>query len=514
MTRNAIPLWKRGASKPAAPVFGHRNSYLLAAPPAILAGFAAVAIAARGQIWLPFAFLSILAIYGLILSNWRLGIYALVAFLPFAGLPTILLYTAPPAATLLLKDLLFVVPVYLGFVWEYVKRSPKPFLFPGAPTIPLAALTVMLILQFFNPALGNLLVGLIGFKVWLFYIPLLFLGYQFVDSQQRLLRLAQVMLLAGLIPVLIGIVEAILIYSRRAELVYSLYGPAAYAVTQGFTAFTIGLGQSLVRIPSTFTSSLQYITFLYSLLPIAYGLWLSTAQSRQPRSWAYLIGLGLVVIAALTSGVRAAFVLVPLYFMLVILLSGNLRQVWKPLLALAAGFVLIAAMVNVSLGDLFNFISQVTQLYAGTDDVSILNQFNRALDITWIGLGPGMSTTPARYAFPSADDASVLAVIENYYGKAIVEIGVLGLVLLVLLFAQIVLTGFKSLARVQDRVRRPFAVGMLAFLLLELIYLFKGSILDFDPTNVLFWLYAGILLKLPHLEEPLTQKPEPSPDET
>jgi hypothetical protein len=36
----------------------------------------------------------------------------------------------------------------------------------------------------------------------------------------------------------------------------------------------------------------------------------------------------------------------------------------------------------------------------------------------------------------------------------------------------------------------------------------KGSVLDYDPLNVYFWLFAGMLVKLPQLEaagvQPLT----------
>ena len=36
----------------------------------------------------------------------------------------------------------------------------------------------------------------------------------------------------------------------------------------------------------------------------------------------------------------------------------------------------------------------------------------------------------------------------------------------------------------------------------SLVYAVKGQYLDLDPLNVYFWLFAGMLFKLPALEDP------------
>jgi len=72
--------------------------------------------------------------------------------------------------------------------------------FPGAPVGLLAVLAGLIIIQFFNPQLINWLVGLIGLKVWLFYIPLYFLGYHLIDSSDELMRMAKCCWLSQLFP--------------------------------------------------------------------------------------------------------------------------------------------------------------------------------------------------------------------------------------------------------------------------------------------------------------------------
>src|SRR5438132_2117725 len=62
------------------------------------------------------------------LHNWRWSVYGLLAYMPFSGIPILL---GLPNATLaaLLKDLLFVLPAYMGFV---LQRRRRGISFPGS----------------------------------------------------------------------------------------------------------------------------------------------------------------------------------------------------------------------------------------------------------------------------------------------------------------------------------------------------------------------------------------------
>jgi len=54
-------------------------------------------------------------------------------------------------------------------------------------------------------------------------------------------------------------------------------------------------------------------------------------------------------------------------------------------------------------------------------------------------------------------------------------------------------------AGVRDRRLRSCSAAFLAFLVIMMVHSLKGWQIDIDPVNVYFWLYAGILLKLPRL---------------
>jgi hypothetical protein len=448
------------------------------------------------------AFWSLVAVavfaYGIVLARWQRGIIGLILYLPFAGLATVWSYPAPPIV-LLAKDLFLVVPTYLSFsFWFWKSRRgsllPKSFSFA-----PLVGLVFLLILHLANPSLTNPVVGLIGLKVWLFYVPLCVLTYHLVDSSGDLISLFKVMAAVGSIPAIVGLVQAVLVYSGNEELAYGLYGSAAGIVTQGYARFEGAGGQGLVRVASTFSFPMQYLSFLITLLPVNYSLW------RTTRRTLYLWTLSITVVAAILSGLRSAFVLIPAYFLLILLFEGNLRRLVKPLAVFAIllpfAFISLVWLLGSSTETLTGFIRDVVAIYAGTDEGSMIGELRRASEATWFGMGTGMGTGPARYATLVSDafaDSDLIS-IESFYAKCILEIGIPGLVVVLLIFGKVVLRGYAGFLHLRFTFFHPVAASLLSTMLLICVYLFKGSFIDYDPLNVYFWIFAGILMKLPTL---------------
>jgi len=497
-------MWHNSLRSPYPSITPHLSIWICVfALMAIVSGW----LTTQGLYWVPLVLLGALVWLSVLVPHWKWAVYGLLAYLPFAGLPTILLYPAP-RVTLLIKDLLFVIPAYLGFMlwWQTRNRRNTPVLSPTGLTGPLAVLGSMLFIQFFNPKLVNPLVGLIGLKVWLFYVPLFFLGYHLVDSSERLFQIAKLMLFVALAPVLVGIVQAVLVYSGHSELAYSFYGPAAAAVTQNFATLGVDcvMGRNcsamIVRTPSIFTFVTQYWLFLFAMYPVGYAMWVRANLSKNKSSLWYLMLLGLIVIAAVSSGSRAALALTPLYFLLVAIMAGKWRHIWKPMVLIAACFVVMAGLLGVRADILIDYTSAVVAEYVGR--AGVMSEHIRALNTTWLGSGVGMSTGPARYALTPGTAASQLVWLESFYAKTIVELGVPGLIMVLVLLAWLLLSGYRHLVRLKDPILRTFAAALLALLLVTVIYLAKGAFLDYDPLNVYFWLFAGILMKLPRLETP------------
>jgi hypothetical protein len=426
----------------------------------------------------------------LVLTSWRRATLAAVVYVPFAGAVTLALSSS--AVALLFKDLLFLAPAYVLFGLALTRRTESLKGLPRAPGLFMAALALVALVQSLNPGVTDPLVALIGLKVWLFYLPLLFLGFALLRDRQDLLRLLRVLTVIALIPCAIGIAQLVfaLVVGYRPAM-ETIYGDAAEHVTQRFTQFEVGEAGFLARFPSTFTFVTQYFGFTMAMMAPAYAL---TRFDRSPH-WRALgrVALLLAIVAALSCGARSAFIYVPLMLGLIALIDSR----GGGALATAAATITVLATALIALGvdihALLGTVSELTWTYAsdvayGTLAGAIAN---------WpLGEGTGMNTGPARYAF--ADPAAFRA-LENYYAKAVREFGILGLLVIAGLFASLLKSGFAARAQLTEARLRSVAAALLAFLVTIVLNSLKGWQIDLDPVNVYFWLFAGVLLKLPAL---------------
>ena len=447
----------------------------------------AVLIAAGAA--LPVAAVLILGVATLIgVQSWRLSVLLALAYLPVEGVLWVALYphTAPAA---LAKDFLFVIPAYIGFFGSCMK-SQRNFDFPGFPLLPVVLLAGLVVVEIFNPLLSRMLVGLVGAKVWLFYIPMAFLGYHLVRNRSDLDRLLKVMCLIAIIPAVVGIAEAVLYYTGHTSFVYSLYGSAASAATQQFASISVG-GAGFRRVPSTFSFVAQYYIFMTAMVAFGYAWWRRAAAGSWDRRWRLLVWL-LFLVADLTSGARGALAFVPLMMIAILLIDGRLGVSSIGIIAaLGAGLALMIALVGASatgtVSDLFvNARNQFHSVFiTGLRDAS---------HHIFLGSGTGSDTNAARYvsgAFSAAGGWQ-----ESYLAKAILELGIVGLALVATVFGSIIVRGLRIRRRLRDPGLIAMASAILGLMIWGIAYTVKAQYLDFDPLNMYFWLFTGVLFKL------------------
>lgn len=431
------------------------------------------------------------------MADWRRMTYALLIFLPFSGLPILAARassgsSAAALASLLLKDALFVGPIYIGFAVHQI-RMRRPLAFPAAPTLTLALLAVLVVGQMLNPSVPNALTALIGAKVWLLYMPMLFVGYHLLRDTKDLERLLKVMTLSALLPALLGLVEAVLFYTGHEHAVLNLYGQGAAAATQDFAGLAYGAeGRVLRRVPSTFTFFVQYFGFLLVISAVSWAWWrgflYETGRRRLGAAmWA------LIVLAAFLSGSRNAYLAIPLVLALTIFLGRRAlpRRRGVRLSALTAA---ATGAVLLGLGLLQTVFHLVTISLTGL----LLPALDKVATGPLIGgLGTGTNTLAARIT-----DASLLDTrVESWLLKGLVELGIVGLVLVVALLAQILSRTIRSHLRLRDHRLVVVSSALLALLLVLVLNTLKGFTLDLDPVNVYFWLLVGVMAKLPLLDQ-------------
>jgi hypothetical protein len=441
------------------------------------------------------------------LRNWRLAVVGLLVYIPVSGIAIDATYgdRFERALAVLAKDFVFVLPAYAGFlVWTWRRRDRIEF--PGAPVMLVFALAAVVVAQAFNPALPKSLVGLVGVKVWLFYVPLVWLGYHLVRTREELFKLFGLLSVTALVPAVIGLGEASLIYGGHSDDVYRLYGDAAAAVTQGYVGLELPGGGNLRRIPSTFSSFYQYYLFLAVMLGVAYAWWRGREWSR--RMSVVAGGIWVVLLAAsFLTGVRAAFFMTPVLLALILVLEGRTALRFAALRLVPAA-ILVLAVITLLPGT--HLVAVWTEVFdVGRQEFwdVLVNSGREAVSLTTFGLGSGIDSVSARYAFSNDEDWQqfIYPVLgrwhESWYVKTWLELGVLGVATVLALFGTMLVRGVRGHLRIRDPGLRVASAVCVAVVAWAIVYAIKGQYLDLDPLNVYFWLFAGLMLRMPSLEE-------------
>ena len=116
-----------------------------------------------------------------ILRNWRTGFYFFLVWLLFEDLAR--KYMNNGLALFFGKDILAAltyISLYAAIRRGREKTFRPPFL------MPLAIFVWLGVIQIFNPNSPSILYGLLGFKVYFYYIPLLWVGYALIRNDEDL----------------------------------------------------------------------------------------------------------------------------------------------------------------------------------------------------------------------------------------------------------------------------------------------------------------------------------------
>jgi hypothetical protein len=454
-------------------------------------------------LWLIIAGAPILfALWFVIFMRWTRGIELLLLYMPFAGAVT--LWLAPNPAPLLFKDFMFVIPLYLA-VAVINPQALRHATIPPVLTALAATFAIIVLLQLFNPRLPKLMVGLIGAKVWLFYLPMLYVGAAALRQPGGLVRILRLMTVVSVVPFVVGLTQYALAntmgYSEAIEL---FYGAAAQGATQGYSQFDFGA--ALYRIPSTFTFVAQYSGYCLAMIAVTYAL----TRLDPNRHWrVFARGVfALAIVAGLLSGARGNFVFIPFLLALIYVLDARITGGVAALVLLPAFLLAVLWFAGYDPLEIFG----ATQTLMGDYSAGlVLPSLTESVQKFPMGLGTGMNTGPARYVLSPAELSAISAFgYESYYAKAVVELGIPGFFVVLALFAAVIFYGFKAHLAVRDRRLQSCSAALLAFLALISVHGLKGWLIDMDPVNVLFWLFAGMLLKLPVLASQGAARPAAS----
>ncbi|MEO0457438.1 MAG: hormogonium polysaccharide biosynthesis protein HpsL [Cyanobacteria bacterium P01_A01_bin.114] len=434
----------------------------------------------------------------------RYALYAFIFYIPFSGT---VVYALGGSPILQLAKDAFYIPALFGVI-QFCRRKRLPILLPKSIGVPLGILFTIVVMtlllvnlpQQIQAGAGEypLVMGFLGLKILLGYLPLITCIYYLMRTKEDLYLLLRIQVVVVLIACSLGFVQ------------YFMLKTGICAGTQGVGVdnFKAGLGarcfvggsllyspeHGQIRLPGTFVAPWQWGWFLISSAFFSFG---TTFNDRSPF-WRLMgiISLVAIFIMAVVSGQRIALFLVPLAVGVLSILTGQLANLKR--------FVPIGVVLGLIL--VFLTIRNPEVLQARIDSFQdrwnaspphefVMQQFHEVTQEQKGLLGQGVARgTNAARVFGR------VRLIETYHPKLLYELGPLGLVAVLALYATLTVSTFKAYRATKDKNLRGYAASMWVFVMFISFFPYYYP-LDVDPVAVYYWLAAGITLRIPQLDK-------------
>lgn len=418
-------------------------------------------------------------------SDWKKLAILFLLLIPLYGF---IINTIRPFTNLapLFYDLIFLMPLYLLILIKNNSRIP---ILPQELKTTIFLFIIILFVQAINPYNPlPLIARLIGLKVWLFYLPFIFIGYHCFNNTYDLLKFCKIFSVIAIFPCLISILQYTFSILLGHEVVMNFfYTPdIAAASTQNYARFNLTSSLTILRMPSTFTFPTQFGNYLLCvLIPIIVSIY-SSSNFKQKNF--YKLILFLIILASMASGLRGMYFYVPLFFILFYAQRKN--------------FIVFLLILFLSFIILYNISSNFSFLFKYILDLSLTYllfffegfKVNNFIDI--FGHGVGTSTGAVRYV---VDQGLIQAgeLNESYYSKIFYELGIIGLFILCFFYihAYRVFNNCSKKNKETDNML-ILAQSSKAFFITIIIAGTKGYYFNLFPIDFFFYFVLGIIIKL------------------
>jgi hypothetical protein len=447
-----------------------------------------------------------------VLRNWRTGFYLFFVWMLIEDL--VRKYMGNSLELFFGKDVL-VACVYIALFVEIRRGREKSFRPPFL--LSLSLFFWLGLIQVFNQNSPSILYGLLGFKVYFYYIPLLFAGYALIRTDadlRKFLLLSAVM--AGLISAL-GIIQAIVGQSflNPEKLAPELEDLGNLNKVTPLTNHALYLPDSVFVSSGRFDEYLVW-AFIVTLGTAAYLL-LHTPRHRK----LIFAVIGLLGAATLLSGSRSGVIAVvasTLVLSAAFLWGAPWRwqQAHRLVRVIRRTFIVaglaLAAVVMLFPDDAGSRVAYYVETLS--PDSSAYDAGNRSWDYpidnllyaftkpNWLlGNGIGTASLGGQYVAKVLGTRPLNLWVEEGYGQLIVEMGIVAPFLWLLWTGSVMCYSWKVARRLRETRLFPIAIAIVWYAF-AVLFLFTYTALDAYQnyvSNVYLWLLLGILFRLPDL---------------
>src|SRR5580698_3019288 len=463
---------------------------------------------------LAYAALSILggAIVVAILHNWRNGVYFFLSWLLFEDFAR--KFLGNNMAIYFAKDFLVLV-VYISFFVAVRRKEVTVFRPPFL--VPLLIFVWFGAIQIFNPASTHIMYGLMGFKIFFYYVPLVFVGYALLNSETELRRFFTINLVLILIIVSLGIAQSILGPSFlnpavQAEDLRALSGLYRASPITGAVAY---------RPTSVFVSAGRYADFIMVgwLLVLGFSGYL-LLRHKKGRVFAF-IAIPVTAAGAFLTASRGSFLwgMINAAATSVAFIwgapwrQGEVRRVFRSVQRVAIGIVLGMVLLFFAypqaLQSRLAIYKETLMPDSPTSELThrswtypVDNFLGAFYYDRWpYGYGIGTTALGGQYVARFFNVRPPVIGVESGYGTLVVEMGIVGLILWLVMSVAILFSAWRVIKKLKGSPWFPlgFVIFWYAFFLF-FPATFGGMVAYEDfLLNAYFWLLLGLLFRLPTL---------------
>jgi hypothetical protein len=447
-------------------------------------------------------------VVSVILRDWRKGLYLLVAWIIFEDF--VRKYLGNNMAVYFGKDILALIVYFAFFRTRKTKELDRlriPF------RIPLLIFIWFAALQAFNPASPSIFYGILGMKVNFVYVPLIFVGYALIQSEEDLYRFFSFLCILIIIVAGLGIAQSIigptfLNPSTIQEDIRELSTTYRTAPISGLKAY---------RPTSVFVSAGRFQDFLIVSWIVALGYaGFLLLRSRRGRTLAFTT-IAVVAMASLMSASRGVFMWNAGSALVIVagFLWGApwkqrealrvLRAIQRTALMVGLGVVIMVTLFPEELGSRMAIYSETllpdsptSELIHRTHDYPMKNLEGAFSYPRWAyGYGLGVCTLGWQYVIRIFGVPYPGVGVEGGIGNLVVELGVVGFILWIVLGLSIAVSAWRIVRQLRGTPWFPLSYTIFCFAVLIFFpMMYAGNTYQDFVANCQLWLLLGILYRL------------------
>ena len=449
----------------------------------------------------------------ILLSSYKYpekALYGFLIYLPLGGSITYAIGGGDNPVLQLTKDA-FYVPAVIA-LYQTCRAKNLPFVLPVNLKTPLMLLLgyCLLVLffvnglqQFATKTERPFLMGILGLKVFLGYVPLIPCAYYLLKTKRDFYFLMRITASLVVLCCSLGFLQYMFLKTGRCE---GTVGTGSELFKASIESRCLVGGsllyspeQGVIRLPGTFVAPWQWGWYLIA------SAFTSFATAFCDRQWIWriigMVAMALTLSMAVLSGQRIALIIVPIAMIALLFITGQVANLKRFLpIAIVLGFAIIGAMSAFP-----DIVKERVDSFSSRWEAApptnfIADQFGFVGDAVGIlGRGLGRATNSAR-AFGETK------LIETYYPKVLYELGPIGVLLFLAVVTTLTIATFKAYRKVKDKNLRGAGAALWVFVLF-ISYNTYYYPLDVDPVAVYYWFMAGVLLKLPELDKEIEVDP-------